>query len=108
MKISSHMVDAFAATSPLRAAAMRRFVPEELAQSCKVCGAVTSVEFAVTDDMWARIVPDEYWDLVVCVDCFDAFAHALGVDWRCGLRCMWFTGRYKLDLEVSYEGSEEG
>ena len=41
---------------------------------CKVCGAPDKGDFNAPDEMWKTVVPTEYQNKVVCVDCFGQFA----------------------------------
>ncbi len=50
-------------------------------QRCKVCGRADHTNFHVPDDVWYRVVPQEYKDSVVCLCCFDHFATAKGEDY---------------------------
>jgi len=47
--------------------------------SCKVCGVVTGFDFSVSDEDWARIVPDQLQDSVLCPGCLQGFALQAGV-----------------------------
>ena len=48
-------------------------------QRCKVCLRPSELDFRVSDETWARVVPEPYRNLVVCLGCFDAFASQRGV-----------------------------
>ena len=48
-------------------------------QTCKVCGRPMKLDFHVSDELWDKIVPEEYRNSAVCLYCFDEFAHQAGV-----------------------------
>src|SRR5262245_63292155 len=50
-------------------------------QTCKVCRCPDKFDFSVPDEMWKRVVPLEYQQGVVCLDCFDAFASERQIDY---------------------------
>ena len=62
-------------------------------QTCKVCGCRDKFDFHVPDATWRQIVPDEYQNRVVCLSCFDDFAHDKGVTYGEVLRTLYFAGR---------------
>jgi hypothetical protein len=41
---------------------------------CKVCGSPDKCDFSAPDDTWKTVVPMEYQNVFVCVDCFGQFA----------------------------------
>ena len=41
---------------------------------CKVCGSPAKGDFNATDDMWKTVIPIEYQNKIVCVECFGKFA----------------------------------
>jgi hypothetical protein len=49
-------------------------IDSQMIQTCKVCGAQDRFNFHVSDEVWARIVPKEIQDHVVCLKCFDKYA----------------------------------
>jgi hypothetical protein len=61
-------------------------------QTCKVCGRQDKFDFRVPDEVWAAVVPVELLNKVVCLSCFDDFAHAKGVDYSAHLRRLYFAG----------------
>lgn len=63
-------------------------------QTCKVCGRPDKFNFSVPDHEWARIVPEAYRGLVVCLACFDLFAHARGEDYALGI--LYFVGDQRI------------
>ena len=64
-------------------------------QRCKVCGRRTEIEFHVTDDVWARVIPPPYRNNVVCLRCFDSFASLRNVDYADAI-----------DKELSFDGDK--
>ena len=43
-------------------------------QMCKVCGQTQEVDFIVSDETWAAVVPKRWNGRVVCLRCFERFA----------------------------------
>lgn len=41
---------------------------------CKICGSPDKSDFEIPDERWRTVVPAEYQNKVVCVDCFGKFA----------------------------------
>jgi len=64
-----------------------------LQQTCRVCGRPDKFDFHVPDSLWAVVVPAEYRNRVVCLYCFDEFAHQQGVEYAAGLRTLYFAGK---------------
>ena len=48
-------------------------------ERCKVCLRASGFSFHITDDMWAKVVPEPFRKKVVCLTCFDSFASAKGI-----------------------------
>lgn len=44
------------------------------------------------DDVWARVVPATLRNRLVCLGCFDDFAHEAGVDYSGNLSALCFAG----------------
>lgn len=65
---------------------------EPKGQTCKVCGHRDKFNFDVPDEVWNAVVPEEYRDRVVCLTCFDNFAHRRGVSYAPSLRSLYFAG----------------
>lgn len=61
-------------------------------QRCAVCKCTDKFNFAVPDEIWRRIVPVEYQNKVVCLQCFDEFARQTNVDYSGALRTLYFAG----------------
>ncbi len=53
----------------------------EMQQTCKACGRPDKFNFSVRDDIWERVVPEKLRSNVVCLSCFDDFAHRRGVNY---------------------------
>jgi hypothetical protein len=62
-------------------------------QSCNVCGVKDKFDYHVSDDLWRQVVPEEHRHHVVCLSCFDDFAHARGVRYGKDVRTLYFAGR---------------
>lgn len=62
-------------------------------QRCKVCGKRDCFNFHVPDEMWARVVPIQFQNRVVCLGCFDSFASNRGIQYA-----------EALDPEVNFSG----
>jgi len=41
---------------------------------CKVCGSPDKGDFNAPDDTWKTVIPIEYQNKLVCVECFGKFA----------------------------------
>ena len=50
-------------------------------QRCKICGKRDKIDFQVSDEIWAAVVPPPYQNNVVCLGCFDAIASQKGIDY---------------------------
>lgn len=61
-------------------------------QTCKVCWQPHRLNFSVPDAIWAAIVPEHHRGLVVCLDCFDAFAAECGIAYAGQLSELYFAG----------------
>jgi len=48
---------------------------------CKICYHVNSVGFDVPDDIWNKIIPTEFQDKVVCLNCFTRLGDEKYIDW---------------------------
>src|SRR5690606_36929680 len=48
---------------------------------CKRCWRFNPVGFSVPDEVWNRVVPEEFRNRVLCIMCFDYFATEHGVEW---------------------------
>ena len=47
-------------------------------QTCKVCGCTDKFDFKVPNRLWKKVVPVEYQNKVVCLECFDELAFEKG------------------------------
>jgi hypothetical protein len=43
-------------------------------RACKVCGSPDKGDFEIPKDVWKTVVPTQYQNRVVCVECFGKFA----------------------------------
>ena len=68
-------------------------ISEPRRQSCTVCGYPDKFDYHIADDVWRGIVPPEHRDHVVCLGCFDDFAHDKGQGYGDSLRTLYFAGR---------------
>jgi hypothetical protein len=66
---------------------------ESQRQTCKVCGYPDKFDFHVPDGVWQKVVPAEFHNRVVCLSCFDDFAHDRGVSYGSDLQTLFFAGR---------------
>ena len=55
-------------------------------QRCKACGRADGLDFNVEHETWARVVPTEFQNRVVCLPCFDYFASAKNINYIEALR----------------------
>jgi hypothetical protein len=44
------------------------------------------------DRMWQAVVPPELICKVICLSCFDVFAHTRGIDYSADLKTLYFVG----------------
>lgn len=61
--------------------------------TCKVCHRIDKFDFNVPDEIWAKIVPEEYQDHVVCLSCFDEFAKSKKIDYHEYIKTLYFAGK---------------
>lgn len=61
-------------------------------QTCKACGQRDKFDFHVPDEVWHAAVPAHLQNRVVCLACFDAFAHERGVAYATSLSELCFAG----------------
>ena len=43
-------------------------------RTCIVCGSPHKGDFKIPNDVWITVIPSEYQNKVVCVECFGKFA----------------------------------
>jgi hypothetical protein len=43
-------------------------------RTCRVCGSLYKDDFRIPNDTWITVIPTEYQNEVVCVECFGKFA----------------------------------
>jgi hypothetical protein len=68
-------------------------IAESRRQTCKVCGRRDKFDYHVPDELWRAAVPSQYGRSVVCLNCFDDFAHDRGVGYGNALEKLYFAGR---------------
>jgi len=61
-------------------------------QRCKVCGCRDKFNFNVDDEIWQKVVPEQYQNRVVCLACFDDFAKEKEVDLTTSVQELYFAG----------------
>jgi hypothetical protein len=61
-------------------------------QRCAVCKCNDKFNFAVPNELWRKIVPEEYQNRVVCLQCFDEFARKRNIDYSNALETLYFAG----------------
>ena len=61
---------------------------------CKVCGQPSPFGYDVPDELWRRVVPEEFRDGgIVCLGCFDWFAWRKGINYLPEVRELHYAGR---------------
>jgi len=73
-------------------AVTRAVVAPDMRQRCKACGRIDSFDFSVPTEVWASVVPEHLWSHVVCLGCFDRFAHVRDIDYAPHVRTLYFVG----------------
>lgn len=61
-------------------------------QTCSVCNRRDKFDFAVSDSIWALVVPAPHVGRVVCLGCFDDLAREAGVDYSDAIETLYFAG----------------
>ena len=61
-------------------------------QTYKVCGCTDKFDFKVPNRLWKKVVPVEYQNKVVCLECFDELAFEKGVDYSDFIDVLYFAG----------------
>jgi len=61
-------------------------------QRCSACRCEEKFNFHVPDDVWKRVVPEDYQNRVVCLACFDEFASRNNVDYSDSINELYFAG----------------
>lgn len=59
---------------------------------CKVCGRIDKFDFNVPDEIWNKIVPEEFHNRVVCLSCFDDFAKEKDISYDNYIKTLYFAG----------------
>lgn len=61
---------------------------------CKHCGQPNHIGYTINDDIWKEALPEELYDSVVCLGCFDWFAWKKGIkNYISFIRLLYYTGR---------------
>jgi hypothetical protein len=69
--------------------------PPELSlqhQTCKACGNRDKFDFHVPEETWKAVVPTHLQNRVVCLPCFDDFAHVRGINYAAHVSVLYFAG----------------
>jgi hypothetical protein len=61
-------------------------------QKCRVCACEEKFNFHVYDEIWKKVVPEEYRNNVVCLSCFDNFARERNVAYSNSVVDLLFAG----------------
>jgi hypothetical protein len=61
-------------------------------QTCKACGNRDKFDFHVPDEIWKAVVPAHLQNRVVCLPCFDDFAHLRGINYAASVSALYFAG----------------
>jgi hypothetical protein len=59
---------------------------------CRACGYSDKFDFNVPNELWKEIVPLDYQNDVICLECFDEFAFEKGVDYATSIGTLYFAG----------------
>ena len=71
-------------------------------QTCKVCGQPDKLNFHVSNRIWTAVVPRRFRKTVVCLRCFDDFAHQAQLDYAQHMEALCFAGdQATLELSVA-------
>ena len=61
-------------------------------QWCSACRCEEKFNFHVPDEVWQKVVPEDYRNRVVCLACFDEFARRNNVDYSDSISELYFAG----------------
>jgi len=61
-------------------------------QRCSACKCQDKFNFYVPDELWREIVPSQYLNKVVCLQCFDEFARKKNIDYSHSIDTLYFAG----------------
>ena len=61
-------------------------------QKCCVCKCEDKFNFSVSDELWRQVVPREFGDKVVCLQCFDELAKKRNIDYSDSIETLYFAG----------------
>lgn len=77
-------------------------------QTCKSCGNRDKFNFHVTDEIWRAVVPTYLQNRVVCLACFDDFAHIRGINYAAHVSALYFAGDgAALEFQVASAATDE-
>jgi hypothetical protein len=62
-------------------------------QSCSVCKCDDKFNFDVPDAIWREVVPAEFRNTVVCLQCFDELARNRNIDYSDSIETLYFAGK---------------
>lgn len=77
---------------PERPAVCAHDVRGHLRQVCCCCGACDHLDFRVTNEAWAAVIPRAMDGAHICLRCFDAMAAERGVSYADSLTELCFVG----------------
>jgi hypothetical protein len=75
-------------------------------QQCTVCGCEEKFNFHVPDDVWKKVLPSQYQNTVVCLSCFDNFAHEKNISYSRSVIDLLFAGN-KAALEFEPKSARD-
>src|SRR5438045_2077340 len=61
-------------------------------QACHCCGIQDHFDFRVTDEVWAKVIPERFQTAPICLRCFDAFAAERDIAYATELHRLDFVG----------------
>ena len=68
---------------------------------CKCCYKFNPVGYNMPDEIWNKVVPEEFRNKVLCLTCFDYFATENGVDWTKHIEEVYFvSGAMHIKYEI--------
>ena len=75
---------------------VRKYIPSTTRKDsrpvCRACECSDKFDFNVPDEMWKQVVPCEYQNGVICLECFDEFAFDKGIDYSHSIGTLYFAG----------------
>ena len=61
-------------------------------QTCSSCCCEDKFDYHVPPSLWQAVVPKEFYDAVICLECFDKFAAEKGLRYADELSMIYFAG----------------